>query len=297
MMGIIISLAPIFLCFLLFENTKNLFENWLKQLMSYALQPLIVVTGVSLGSIMIRHQIYKTLGFRVCQQDMFFVNHHDNAFKKSIRGDDTRSAMAYYWKPFYSRNETKTKIWLPEAHFEDYLGNKVSASTPGARYCEPYMCSGNRYLSFPFLDPDDPSDKRAYNLFKYGSFMSTYDMLFLIITSSLLIYFILGATKIAAFITGGSMDLSKAVNTSGAELGKHVAKAYYLKAPKYAFKGAKLGIKTAVKTIKITYRVAKFIATKGKSEGIGGGKGGGKGGSGDAGAMSGSAKGSGGGKK
>ncbi len=296
MMGMIISLAPIFLCFLLFENTKSLFDNWLKQLMSYALQPLIVLAGVSLGTIMIRHQIYKTLGFRVCKQDMFFVNHHDNAFKKSIRGDDTRSANAYFWMPLYSRNEVKTKIWLPEAHFEDYLGNKVSASKPGARYCEPYTCQGYRYMSFPFLDPDDPSDARALKLFTSNSrdsFLSMYDMLFIIITSSLLIYFILGATKIATFITGGSMDLTKAVNASGAELGKYAAKAYYLKAPKYAYKGAKLGAKVAVKTIKITYRVAKFIATKGKSEGIGGGKGG----SGDAGAMSSSAKDSGGGKK
>lgn len=292
MMGLIVCLAPIFLCFLLFETTKNLFETWMKQLMSYALQPLIVVTGVSLGSIMIRHQIYQTLGFRVCKQDMFYVDHHENSFRKSIRGDSSRSASAYFWMPLYSRTEPLTKIWLPEAHFEDYAGNKVSASTPGARYCEPYMCKGDRYLSFPFLDPKDPADKRALDLFKSGSFTSMYDLLFIIIVASLLIYFILGATKIAAFITGGSVDLTKSVNATGWEAGKAAAQAGKATV-KYGYKAAKLGVKASWKAAKLTVRAGKFVATGGKSEGLGkGGKDGGKGDGGkgvkDIGGMSGS---------
>jgi type IV secretion system protein VirB6 len=40
--GMIITMAPIFICFMLFSITRSLFENWLRQLISYALQPIIL---------------------------------------------------------------------------------------------------------------------------------------------------------------------------------------------------------------------------------------------------------------
>ena len=248
MMGLIVSLAPIFLCFLLFEPTKHLFEKWLKQLMSFALQPLVVVTGVTLASLMIRHQIYQTLGFTACKQDIFDIDHHENSFKTSIRGSDSRSAGAYYWKPVYSTSEPMTEILIPEAHFEDGNGNQVSASNSGAIYCEPYMCKGQRYLSFPFLNPKDPSDKRALSLFMNGNFSSLLNILFLLISSALIAYFVIGATKIAQYITGSAVDITGSTIKSTKTIGKAWIKT------------AKVAAKTAIK-------VGLIVATGGKSLG------------------------------
>jgi type IV secretion system protein VirB6 len=43
--GLLITMAPIFICFMLFGFTKSLCDNWLKQLILYTLQPIILFTG------------------------------------------------------------------------------------------------------------------------------------------------------------------------------------------------------------------------------------------------------------
>ena len=55
--GMIIIMGPIFICFLLFGITRSLFENWLKQLISYAVQPIILFTGLIFISMIIRQEI------------------------------------------------------------------------------------------------------------------------------------------------------------------------------------------------------------------------------------------------
>ena len=60
--GMIITMGPIFICFLLFGITRSLFENWLRQLISYAIQPIILFTGLVLISMILRQEIYGSLG-------------------------------------------------------------------------------------------------------------------------------------------------------------------------------------------------------------------------------------------
>ncbi|CAN7976171.1 unnamed protein product, partial [Ixodes persulcatus] len=67
--GMIIIMGPIFICFMLFNITRSLFENWLRQLISYALQPMILFAGIAFISMIIRTEIYSTLGFAVCKHD------------------------------------------------------------------------------------------------------------------------------------------------------------------------------------------------------------------------------------
>ena len=62
--GMIITMGPIFICFMLFGVTRSLFENWLKQLISYAVQPIILFTGLIFISMILRQEIYGALGFR-----------------------------------------------------------------------------------------------------------------------------------------------------------------------------------------------------------------------------------------
>ena len=60
-------MGPIFICFLLFGITRSLFENWLRQLISYAIQPIILFTGLVFISMILRQEIYGSLGFRICK--------------------------------------------------------------------------------------------------------------------------------------------------------------------------------------------------------------------------------------
>lgn len=47
-MAILIYLAPIFVPFALFNQTKSFYENWLRQIMSFALQPVVISAYIAL---------------------------------------------------------------------------------------------------------------------------------------------------------------------------------------------------------------------------------------------------------
>ena len=55
--GMIITMGPIFICFMLFGVTRSLFENWLKQLISYAVLCLKKKTGLIFISMILRQEI------------------------------------------------------------------------------------------------------------------------------------------------------------------------------------------------------------------------------------------------
>jgi type IV secretion system protein VirB6 len=232
MMGLLISLAPIFLCFLLFEKTAGIFENWLRQIASFALQSLLVVAAVTMFGLMIKHQIYATLGFRVCQfhylsaagteiSRLIGGNANvdiENSYDKHISGKRGRSASPYVYIPKFDSNEQAMDILIPEAHYEG-----ASYSNSGAqvgRFCEAYECKGRRYPSFPFLDPNpDPnnSDYLMLQDFWQRRFAPLSKVLALMLTGVLLSVFLFQAIKIGKYITGGVTDISDASYNSTVE--------------------------------------------------------------------------------
>lgn len=177
MIGMIIILGPVFLCFMLFSMTQSLYENWLKQLISYALQPIILITVLAFMSMFIRHEIYTTLGFPVCKVN--FPNLND--------GGMGLNNIFYWWVP--SPNPLSGKgfsnnmavIPVPEGHMElDSSGNQTG------KYCGPYECFENRYPQLPFLDPNNPSDMDKKRKFFGGSFAQTESLLLLLVLIYLL---------------------------------------------------------------------------------------------------------------
>lgn len=177
MIGMIIILGPVFLCFMLFSMTQSLYENWLKQLISYALQPIILITVLAFMSTFIRHEIYATLGFPVCK-----IN-----FPDLSDGGMGIKNIFYWWVPSpnplsgsgFSNN--MAVIPVPEAHMElDSNGNQTG------KYCGPYECFENRYPQLPFLDPNNPSDMNKKSKFFGGSFAQTESLLLLIVLIYLL---------------------------------------------------------------------------------------------------------------
>ncbi|MFV9874906.1 MAG: type IV secretion system protein [Rickettsiales endosymbiont of Dermacentor nuttalli] len=63
--GLLISLAPIFIPCILFNMTRHVFDNWLKYLGKYALEPVILLTGLSILTQILLTTI-GIFGFGVC---------------------------------------------------------------------------------------------------------------------------------------------------------------------------------------------------------------------------------------
>ena len=65
-MAAYIMMAPIIIPLLLYEYTKEIFDNWVKQLISFFLQPVFVFTSIAMFNFMIIMLIKMSLSFTVC---------------------------------------------------------------------------------------------------------------------------------------------------------------------------------------------------------------------------------------
>jgi type IV secretion system protein VirB6 len=68
--NLLLMLAPLYFCFILFNITKPLFDAWLEQLISYTIQPIIYITALMMVSLMIINEFQKIMGYGVCWQDL-----------------------------------------------------------------------------------------------------------------------------------------------------------------------------------------------------------------------------------
>ena len=192
MTSIIILTAPIFMCFMLFNFTKNFFDNWLKQLISYSIQPIILFAGIAFISTIIRHEIYATLGFKVCQYKYSFISCYYPFPKK---GEDF--------------NKKKRRIYVPEDHEKtDTISsntNEICHSNPkliqkSKEFYKAYESIEERFVDLPFLDPNSPSDCDTIKKFFNGDFIHWHRFIILSIAVFLLYYFNATAISISKFI-------------------------------------------------------------------------------------------------
>ncbi len=239
LMGIVITTGPIFLCFMLFKSTEAFFKNWVQQLVSYTMQPIILFTGITFMSILVRHQIYTTLGFKVCKIE--FPKLDDDIKKVMITNDSVlKTSFLYWWipKPDKITNPTLTDVLVPEAHYQSIASlNKPTSSqvcvgnpdyatsfflpTSKNPYCKAYQCTEKRISAFPYLDPNIPQDcDRLNKIYSQGTVRQNYsDLLLLAVLIWLISQFNKVAVNIATGISGGlnfgkppSVDTYKAAN-------------------------------------------------------------------------------------
>lgn len=64
--ALLFGLAPIFITFVLFERTKNIFTGWVNQLVTYSLQPLMMFAFISFFIVLINSAIDNILGVEIC---------------------------------------------------------------------------------------------------------------------------------------------------------------------------------------------------------------------------------------
>ena len=66
-MAVLLMLAPIFISFVLFPFTKQMFDSWIKHLLSFAFQPFVVFVFIFILNILLEMAVRTTLGFTACK--------------------------------------------------------------------------------------------------------------------------------------------------------------------------------------------------------------------------------------
>ena len=211
--GIIITMAPIFFCFGLFDSTKSLFQNWIKQLISYTLQPIILIVGLSIAGLVIRHEIYTTLGFQVCKKTLFDMG-DIFAASDAILGEGTIPAptsFLYWWFPkgdpadFCKDGSRYANIPVPE----DYI-------KPDGQHCEAYECFENRCLDMPFINPNDPFDVSKLEMIRgKGSITLLHSLIIFFLLMYLLHKYNSASQSISRIIAGTSGNLTDTSAAAG----------------------------------------------------------------------------------
>ncbi|MDF2966126.1 MAG: VirB6 [Rickettsiaceae bacterium] len=215
--GLLIVLGPIFITFLLFDFTKSLFENWIRLLIAYAFQPIILFAGMGLLSLLLLQEIYATLGFRVCQQPIFkFADDIVNLVKGDLNEGDSVSLFSF-WFP-YPRDrgsidiENLVDIPIPYDHYyvSDHapINNSIVDAPQNGTFCQAYECIGKRVPDLPYLNPRVERDRERLENFRDGKFIDTRNLLIFIIAIFLLNKFNSITISLAQILSGTSGKLT-----------------------------------------------------------------------------------------
>ncbi|MDF3048027.1 MAG: putative type secretion system protein [Candidatus Midichloriaceae bacterium] len=65
--SLLIFTTPLFLCFMLFQQTQSFFSNWWKYLISFTLQPMALFASIAIFNILIITVLFTALGFTACK--------------------------------------------------------------------------------------------------------------------------------------------------------------------------------------------------------------------------------------
>lgn len=72
--SILFTLGPVFFIFTLFTQTKDMFDNWLKALIGFALQQIFLLTTLAFFNMLMYEVIKMSLGYKVCWEPVWTIN-------------------------------------------------------------------------------------------------------------------------------------------------------------------------------------------------------------------------------
>jgi type IV secretory pathway VirB6-like protein len=85
---VLLVLGPLFFIFTLFSQTKDMFDNWLKQLIGFSLQQIFLLTTLAFFNMMMYEVIKMSLGYRICWDDVWTL---------SLFGSSSRITLLSWW--------------------------------------------------------------------------------------------------------------------------------------------------------------------------------------------------------
>gem|GEM_PF-3892069 len=69
-LSLVMIVGPIYMIFILFEHTQNYFKRWIRMMISFTLQPVLVFTALAIFNVFIYSALYQLLHYRVCWQPL-----------------------------------------------------------------------------------------------------------------------------------------------------------------------------------------------------------------------------------
>lgn len=219
MIGLLIALAPVFIVFFLFESTKSFFENWLKQMIGYAIQIIIISAGILFMGLIIRTEIYNNMGYGVCLRQFPDMNTGSSPLSSLIAGssvdDGNVTSIFSWWFPVIDSNVTsadRRNILVPKPHYRTTSSATHSqtlqvASRTSSNFCQAYQCTDSRYPDLPFLDPDNDYEARIMRILRDKNKINMWGLFTLIVCCYLLFHFNETTVSIAKFLSSTTGNL------------------------------------------------------------------------------------------
>ncbi|MCA4774848.1 type IV secretion system protein [Wolbachia endosymbiont of Mansonella ozzardi] len=86
LVAFLLSLTPLFIVFILFQQTKSLFYNWIKTLAHITVQPMVLFSSLSILNQLMYSVLYNLTNFSACYQCLISINFlsYDLCLMKSI---------------------------------------------------------------------------------------------------------------------------------------------------------------------------------------------------------------------
>ena len=206
--SILIVLAPIFIPFTLFKLTRSFFDNWIKQMISYFIQPLIILIFAGFVITLFNAQMHNLFGYRICWKIWWTIPIVD--------------IDIYAWLPDYNNKMAcmLTPNTITQPNPEDPDGAVIDVNYPGLgsdclqvvsgsnhdNVCDPYVCTQKRYVGYPYLNPQSEDDSDRIEELKEGTLVSTKDLLLLIVLVWVIARFSKIVPSIATTIAGADLD-------------------------------------------------------------------------------------------
>jgi type IV secretory pathway VirB6-like protein len=100
MVALLLFVAPIFITFLLFDKTKGNFDKWIKQLMSFSLQPILLFSVLAIFNVFIFSAMYTILSYNVCWQCLVEVDLPLSEFLQNAFGNFDKFCMMSGYAPW-----------------------------------------------------------------------------------------------------------------------------------------------------------------------------------------------------
>ncbi len=72
--SVLFVLGPLFFVFTLFNQTKEMFDKWLTQLIGYSLQQVFLLTTLAFFNMMMYEVIKMALGYKICWDEVWTIN-------------------------------------------------------------------------------------------------------------------------------------------------------------------------------------------------------------------------------
>lgn len=259
--SLLIILAPLFIPFILFKLTRHWFDGWLKNLVSYFIQPIIILTFAFFLVQIFMYQLHYLFGYRACFKWWFtFID------------DTPLNIRVFAWQPDFKSPAVKQCILTPnsllaptasgqagiknscteqqrasgqcahqgtDTNHPNLQGAFGLAKWPGphdctinnnyyqnqahGEYCTPYTCTQERYVDYPYLDPEIKSDQARITELQNNDLMSIKDLGIFVLIVWFMMQFNNVVPSIARKISGNPQSFAN-ISGAGAALGGSIAK-------------------------------------------------------------------------